>query len=163
MKKAKVYFFIKRDKKNFEGKCGIYCMIVVNGENATIATGKYINPDRWDETNHLHSILKRIDEKNVQDTLKIMQGKIEKIITEFQKDESSMFNANSVKAKLFGKALPKIEGQRTVLDAIDFYNDYFQILVNWRFRANWASNSAEKCTTHSAVNWSPYSAANCAA
>jgi hypothetical protein len=33
----------------------------------------------------------------------------------------------------------------------------------WRFRANWASNSAGKCTTHSAVNWSPYSAANCAA
>jgi hypothetical protein len=35
--------------------------------------------------------------------------------------------------------------------------------INWRFRANWASNSAGKCTTHSAVNWSPYSAANCAA
>ena len=33
----------------------------------------------------------------------------------------------------------------------------------WRIRANWASKSAGKCTTHSAVNWATYSAANCAA
>ena len=35
--------------------------------------------------------------------------------------------------------------------------------MNWRFRANWSSNSAAKWSPLSALNWSTYSAANCAA
>ncbi|MEI6851543.1 MAG: tyrosine-type recombinase/integrase [Bacteroidota bacterium] len=128
MKKMKVIFYLKKEKTNAEGKSAIYGKILVGNTNATFATGKYISPERWEETNHLRNVVKKDEE--IKSYLKFIEDKANAILLDFIKKDAVDVSADMVKSVLFGTSNISKGSQKTVLQAIDFHNAYFSKLVD---------------------------------
>lgn len=60
MKKLKVSFYLKGDKKNQSGVTIIYGKIFIGNDNSTFSTSKTILQERWSKTNRLKNTL-RVD------------------------------------------------------------------------------------------------------
>jgi hypothetical protein len=54
MKKQKVCFYLKGDKKNQNGETAIYGKIYLGNDYSTFSTSKYILKERWSKK-HPHS------------------------------------------------------------------------------------------------------------
>jgi len=130
MKNLKFIFYLKKEKKDSNGNAAIYGKITIDGTNSTFATGKYISSSRWEETNHLRNVLKKDDEKVIQDYLKYIERRVDSIFMDLQKNETQGINAETIKTHLFGKASISKVSKKTILQAIDFHNDYFKKLVD---------------------------------
>jgi len=129
----KVFFYVKKEKTNAEGKSAIYGQITIGETKVTFATGKYITLERWEETNHLRKIVKKDD--SIKSYLKTIENKANNIFLEKIKNQDDDVTANAVKSVLFGIAKPN-GNQKTVLQAIDFHNEYFAKLVTKNEKAN---------------------------
>ena len=66
MKKLKVCFFIKGDKKNKDGETAIYGKIYLGNVYSTFSTSKYILQERWEKTNSLRNALRINNEINLK-------------------------------------------------------------------------------------------------
>lgn len=62
MKKLKVNFYLKGDKKNQDGETAISTEIYLGNLYATFSTSKYILQERWSQTNSLRNAI-RVDTK----------------------------------------------------------------------------------------------------
>jgi site-specific recombinase XerD len=134
MQKMKVIFYLKKSKTNAEGLPAIYGKIIVGETAATFSTGKYIEAKRWEETNHLRNIIKKDDA--IKSYLKAVEDKADTIFLDFTKKDDDEVSAELVKSLMFGSTPISKGSQKTVLQAIDYHNDYFEKLVNTEAKAD---------------------------
>lgn len=62
----KIIFYQKADKVKANGECPIFAKISCDGESFTLATGKYLDSQRWKLTNNLRNVLKIEKEKVIR-------------------------------------------------------------------------------------------------
>ena len=77
MRDLKIFFFIKRGKKNKEGLTAIYGKITYLDSSTTYSTGVAIKPADWDKTKQL-SKAKTKEEEDLQGTLNEQKEKLRK-------------------------------------------------------------------------------------
>lgn len=140
MKKLKVCFFIKGDKKNKDGETAIYGKIYLGSVYSTFSTSKYINPERWIKTKNLRNALRINNEINLQTYLKLLKESIEEKHIELIKVEENknLITPLYLKNYCFNK---KTEKKITLLEIIEKHNKYFRKQVN---KGDRAKGSLEK-------------------
>ncbi|NCO62259.1 MAG: hypothetical protein GW839_01325 [Flavobacteriales bacterium] len=77
MKKLKVKFYVKGDKKNESGETAIYGKIYIGSTKTTFSTSKYMNRDRWEKTNQLRNTLRIDNEISLKEYLNTLKSSIE--------------------------------------------------------------------------------------
>ncbi|MEN2402578.1 Arm DNA-binding domain-containing protein [Flavobacterium sp. MC2016-06] len=77
MKKLKVSFYLKGDKKNQNGETAIYAKIYLGNLYSTFSTSKYILQERWSKTNNLRNVMRVDNEINLKNYLKSLVDGIE--------------------------------------------------------------------------------------
>jgi integrase len=134
MKKLKVCFFIKGDKKNKDGETAIYGKIYLGNVYSTFSTSKYILQERWEKTNSLRNALRINNEINLKTYLNSLSDSIEEKYIELIKVEENknLITPLYLKNFCFNK---KTEKKITLLEIIETHNKYFRKQVNKGDRA----------------------------
>lgn len=134
MKKLKVCFFIKGDKKNKDGETAIYGKIYLGNVYSTFSTSKYILQERWEKTNSLRNALRINNEINLKTYLNSLNDSIEEKYIELIKVEENknLITPLYLKNFCFNK---KTEKKITLLEIIETHNKYFRKQVNKGDRA----------------------------
>ncbi len=140
MKKLKVCFFIKGDKKNKDGETAIYGKIYLGSVYSTFSTSKYITPERWIKTNNLRNALRINNEINLQTYLNSLKESIEKKYNELIKIEENKNLITPLYLKNFCFNT-KTEKKITLLEILEKHNKYFRKQVN---KGDRAKGSLEK-------------------
>jgi integrase len=124
MKKIKVSYYLKGDKKNQNGETAIYGKIYLGNQYSTFSTSKYILKERWEKTNNLRKPL-RIDlEINLHNYLKSLINSIENKYIELLRtyDGNEEINPLLLKNYIFNQTP---EHKITLLEIVKYHNDYF--------------------------------------
>lgn len=134
MKKLKVCFFIKGDKKNKDGETAIYGKIYLGNVYSTFSTSKYILQERFEKTNSLRNALRINNEINLKTYLNSLSDSIEEKYIELIKVEENknLITPLYLKNFCFNK---KTEKKITLLEIIETHNKYFRKQVNKGDRA----------------------------
>jgi integrase len=140
MKKLKVCFFIKGDKKNKDGETAIYGKIYLGSVYSTFSTSKYITQERWIKTNNLRNALRINNEINLQTYLNSLKESIEKKYNELIKIEENKNLITPLYLKNFCFNT-KTEKKITLLEILEKHNKYFRKQVN---KGDRAKGSLEK-------------------
>ena len=77
MKKLKVSFYLKGDKKNQNGETAIYGKIYLGNVYSTFSTSKHILQERWEKTNSLRKPVRMDNEINLKNYLKSLSCKFQ--------------------------------------------------------------------------------------
>ena len=140
MKKLKVCFFIKGDKKNKDGETAIYGKIYLGNVYSTFSTSKYILKERWEKTNSLRNPVRTGNEINLKNYLRNL---IDLIEYEYN-DLIKTYKGNEDITPLYLKNFcfnKKTEKKITLLEIVDNHNKYFRKQVN---KGDRAKGSLEK-------------------
>jgi integrase len=86
MKKLKVCFYLKGDKKNANGETAIYGKIYLGNIYSTFSTSKYILHERWFKTNNLRNTLRIDNEINLKNYLEMLKNNIEAKYIQYSKN-----------------------------------------------------------------------------
>jgi site-specific recombinase XerD len=118
----KVNFYIKTDKAKTSGECPIYVQVKLFHQRATIATGKFIENERWKKTDQLRSLLKIDKEKVLKHSLDLFKLEIEKKYNWLAQNEPG-FDIERLKQEVLGKT-PQHKSV-TVKTVFDTHNQFF--------------------------------------
>ncbi len=127
MKRTKIIFYLKKDKKNADGKSAIYGKITVASTKATFATRKFISVEDWKNSNHLRNVVKK--EENIKIYLKSLENRFDSLLDKLRLDNNNVYDAHYLKALLFSDNPQSKNSEKTVLEVIDFHNNFFRKLV----------------------------------
>lgn len=140
MKKLKVSFYLKGDKKNQLGETAIYGKIFLGKEKTTFSTSKYISQERWSKTNGLKNTLRVDNEINLKNYLKFQVDSIEKNYIKLIKNGTNPDEITPLYLKNY--CFDKItEHKITLLEIVDYHNKYFKKQV---LKGDRAEGSLEK-------------------
>lgn len=140
MKKLKVCFYLKGDKKNQSGETAIYAKIYLGNEYSTFSTSKYILQERWSKTNNLRNAIRVDNEINLKNYLKSLVDSIENKYNELIKINS--YNEEITPLYLKNYCFnEKPEHKITLLEIVDNHNKYFKKQV---IKGDRAKGSLEK-------------------
>lgn len=135
MKKCKVSFYLKGDKKNSQSEVAIYGKIHLGGVLSTFSTGMYINPERWEKTNYLRNPLRIPSEVSLKSYLdSIEQSIYDKYLMLFKARQSENITASELKRFVFVGEIS--EKKITFVAVINDYTDYFKHQVAKNERSN---------------------------
>lgn len=125
MKKLKVSFYLKGDKKNQNGETAIYAKIYLGNLYSTFSTSKYILQERWSKTNNLRNIVRVDNEINLKNYLKSLVDGIENKYNELLRNnpDNTEITPLYLKNYCFNE---KTEHKITLLEIIDKHNEYFK-------------------------------------
>lgn len=140
MKKQKVSFYIKGDKKNQNGETAIYGKIFLGNNYATFSTSKYISAERWNKTNGLRNVLRVDNEINLKNYLKALVDSIEEKYIELTKNYTGEDEITPLHLKNYCFNLNK-ERKITLLEIVENHNEYFKKQVK---KGDRAKGSLEK-------------------
>lgn len=140
MKKQKVSFYVKGDKKNQNGETAIYGKIFLGNKYATFSTSKYISAERWNKTNGLRNVLRVDNEINLKNYLKALVDSIEEKYIELTKTHTGEDEITPLYLKNFCFNLNK-ERKITLLEIVEKHNEYFKKQVK---KGDRAKGSLEK-------------------
>ena len=140
MKKQKVSFYVKGDKKNQNGETAIYGKIFLGNKYATFSTSKYISAERWNKTNGLRNVLRVDNEINLKNYLKALVDSIEEKYIELTKTHTGEDDITPLYLKNFCFNLNK-ERKITLLEIVEKHNEYFKKQVK---KGDRAKGSLEK-------------------
>jgi len=140
MKKLKVSFYLKGDKKNHNGETAIYAKIYLGNLYSTFSTSKYISQERWSKTNSLRSVIRVDNEINLKNYLKSLVDGIEKKYNELIRNnpDNEEITPLYLKNYCFNE---KTEHKITLLEIIEKHNEYFKKQV---IKGDRAKGSLEK-------------------
>jgi len=143
MKKLKVSYYLKGDKKNAQGETAIYGKLFLGKEKTTFSTGKYIPQERWDKTNGLKNTLRVDNEISLKNYLKSLEDSIEKKYVELLKvnNEKEEITPLYLINYCFNK---KLEHKITLLEIVDSHNEYFKKQVKKGDRADGSLDKYER-------------------
>lgn len=140
MKKQKVSFYIKGDKKNQNGETAIYGKIFLGNNYATFSTSKYISAERWNKTNGLRNVLRVDNEINLKNYLKALVDSIEEKYIDLTKTYTGEDEITPLYLKNYCFNLNK-ERKITLLEIVENHNEYFKKQVK---KGDRAKGSLEK-------------------
>jgi hypothetical protein len=135
MKKCKVSFYLKGDKKNSQGDVAVYGKIHLDGALSTFSTGMYINSERWEKTNYLRNPLRIPSEVGLKNYLdSIEQSIYDKYLTLLRTNQSESITASKLKRFVFigEETVKKI----SLVEVINDYTNYFRQQVEKKERSN---------------------------
>lgn len=140
MKKLKVSFYLKGDKKNHNGETAIYAKIYLGNLYSTFSTSKYILQERWSKTNNLRNVVRVDNEINLKNYLKSLVDGIENKYNELMKSNTDDVEITPLYLKnyCFNE---KSEHKITLLEIVTNHNEYFKKQVN---KGDRAKGSLEK-------------------
>lgn len=143
MKKLKVSFYLKGDKKNQNGETAIYGKIYLGNQCSTFSTSKYIQQERWSKTNSLRNALRIDNEINLKNYLKAISDSIDKKYTELIKTSTNAAEITPLYLKniCFNQTQ---EHKITLLEIIKFHNDFFSKQVKKGDRADGSLEKYER-------------------
>lgn len=146
MKKLKVCFYLKGDKKNQNGETAIYAKIYLGKIYSTFSTSKYISQERWSKTNNLRNAVRVDNEINLKNYLKSLVDAIENKYNELIKINSDNEEITPLYLKnyCFNE---KPEHKITLLEIVDNHNKYFKKQVNKGDRAKGSLEKYERMAT----------------
>jgi integrase len=134
MKKIKVNFYLKGDKKNQNGETAIYGKIYLGNQYSTFATSKYIQQERWSKTNSLRNAIRMDNEINLKNYLKALSDSIERKYNELIKNSTDTIEITPLYLKNYCfNQTP--EHKITLLEVVQYHNDYFRKQVKKGERA----------------------------
>ena len=109
-----ILFWLNRSKYNRNGLTPIYCRITVDGRRAELSTGKWIEPDRWNQN---AARVRGINEetKTINNYLDNLRFKINKIFDKLDEGEG-VVSSSEIKNLLLGKKKPRI----SLIETIDY-------------------------------------------
>lgn len=140
MKKLKVSFYLKGDKKNQSGETAIYAKIYLGSLYCTFSTSKYILQERWSKTNNLRNVVRIDNEINLKKYLKSLVDGIESKYNELIRNnpDSEEITPLFLKNYCFNE---KTEHKITLLEIVEKHNEYFKKQVT---KGDRAKGSLEK-------------------
>lgn len=143
MKKVKVSFYLKGDKKNQNGETTIYGKIFVGNDCSTFSTSKTILQERWAKTNGLKNTVRVESEVNLKNYLKSLADGIEEKYVELIKTYSSNEEITSsyLKKYCFDR---NPEHKITLLEIVNYHNAYFKKQVKKGDRADGSLEKYER-------------------
>lgn len=143
MKKLKLGFYLKGDKKNQNGETAIYCKIFLGNDCTTFSTSKYILQERWSKTNNLRNTLRVDNEINLKNYLKSLTDGIEEKYIEIIKTYSGddEITPSLLKKYCFDK---NPEHKITLLEIVEYHNKYFKKQVKKGDRADGSLEKYER-------------------
>lgn len=140
MKKIKVSYYLKGDKKNQNGETAIYGKIYLGNQYSTFATSKYIKQERWSKTNSLRNAIRIDNEINLKSYLKALSDSIEKQYYELLKTSTDAMEITPLFLKNYCfNQTP--EHKITLLEVVQYHNDFFRKQVK---KGDRAAGSLEK-------------------
>jgi integrase len=140
MKKLKVSFYLKGDKKNQSGETAIYGKIYLGNLYSTFSTSKYILQERWSKTNSLRNVVRVDNEINLKNYLKSLVDGIENKYHELMK--SNIDNVEITPLYLKNYCFnEKPEHKISLLEIVANHNEYFKKQVS---KGDRAKGSLEK-------------------
>jgi len=131
MAKFKVTFFIKNKYSKANSEFPIYGKLQLDSQIATFATGKSINPVRWNKTNKLTKASRNKDEALTKEYLLQTKRDLDSIFLEKRKLQSAC-NVTDIKNSFLGKHKSK---ELTVVQLIKLHNTHFQARVHKKERS----------------------------
>jgi hypothetical protein len=134
MKKLKINFYLKGDKKNADGTIAIYAKIYLGNQFSTFSTSKYISKMRWEKTSNLRNPLRIDNEISLKSYLDSLVKSITDKYIELQKDGSITEEITPLYLKKYCFN-PHSEKQLTLLEIVSNHNDYFKKQVTKGDRA----------------------------
>lgn len=140
MKKLKVCFYLKGDKKNQVGETAIYGKIFLGTGKTTFSTTKYISQERWFKTNNLRNVVRSNNEINLKNYLKSLEDSIEKKYIELVRASNGQLEITPLylKNQCFGDN----SGHKiTLIQIVLNHNEYFRKQVK---KGDRAKGSLEK-------------------
>jgi integrase len=143
MKKLKVSFYLKGDKKNQNGETAIYGKIYLGNVYSTFSTSKYIQQERWKKTNNLRNPVRIDNEISLKNYLKSISDSIEEKYIDLLKT----YEGNEDITPLFLKNFcfnEKTEKKITLLEIVENHNQYFKKQVKKGDRANGSLEKYER-------------------
>lgn len=146
MKKLKVCFYLKGDKKNQSGETAIYGKIYLGSLNTTFSTSKYILQERWSKTNYLRNVVRIDNEINLKNYLKSLVDGIENKYNELIRNNPD----NEEITPLFLKNYcfnEKTQHKITLLEIVYNHNKYFKKQVDKGDRAEGSLEKYERMAT----------------
>lgn len=139
MKKLKVSFYLKGDKKNQNGETAIYGKIYLGNKYSTFSTSQYIYQERWEKTNNLRNPLRKDNEISIASYLTTQKESIsDKYIELIKTNNGEEITPLNLKNYCFNRTL---EHKITLLEIIEFHNEYFKKQVK---KGDRAKGSLEK-------------------
>lgn len=140
MKKLKVCFFIKGDKKNKDGETAIYGKIYLGNVYSTFSTSKYILKERWEKTNSLRNPVRTGNEINLKNYLRNLTDLIEYEYNDLIKTHNGNEDITPLflKNHCFNK---RTEKKITLFEILNNHNEYFEKQVK---KGDRAKGSLEK-------------------
>ena len=116
----KVIFYLKIDKAKTNGECPIFARVELPNQRTTIATGKYIEPGRWKETDKLRGLLKIDKEKVIKHSLELFRLNVEKKYNWLSQNEPG-FEIQRLKEEVTGKVDKPKTSVKAVFDAHNLF------------------------------------------
>ncbi|MGZ0014828.1 phage integrase SAM-like domain-containing protein [Yeosuana sp. AK3] len=144
MKKLKVKYYVKGDKKNESGETAIYGKIYIGTTKTTFSTSKYINRDRWEKTNQLRNTLRIDNEISLKEYLNTLKSSIESKYIELIKTRESQEDYITplyLKKYCFDE---NPEKKITILEIMTNHNKYFNKQVQKGDRADGSLEKYER-------------------
>jgi integrase len=134
MKKLKVCFYLKGDKKNQDGETAIYGKIYLGNGYSTFSTAKYIQQERWAKTNSLRNPVRIDFEINLKNYLKNLTDGIEDNYNQLVKTYSGDEEITPLYLKNYCFNQTQ-EHKITLLEIVAYHNEYFKKQVKKDDRA----------------------------
>lgn len=127
----KIIYFLRHSKKKVNGEIPIYVKVELESGSFTLSTGKSVQIEVWEHTHHLRINVKFAKDKVTKEALEILSNKIQTTYLKLEREQIKV-TPEQLKAFLKGKTLNKTA---TILNIINFHNDYFEKLVQVNERA----------------------------
>jgi integrase len=143
MKKLKVNFYLKGDKKNQNGETAIYGKIYLGNQYSTFSTSKYIQQERWSKTNSLRNALRINNEISTKNYLKSLSDSIEQQYNELLKATTDTMGISPLYLKNYCFNQTQ-EHKLTLLEIVQYHNEYFRKQVKKGDRADGSLEKYER-------------------
>jgi site-specific recombinase XerD len=127
MQTAKIIFYLKHEKVNqVTGEEPIYCRITVGGIRSNISINRWIDPQRWNETNKLQTARKNEDKELIlyMESILLRLKQIERDMIE------SKIPITSDKIKdAYNSKSGNIKKSKSLIEVFEWHNSKFKELV----------------------------------
>jgi site-specific recombinase XerD len=120
-------FYLKGERRDKNGKAGLYLRITVDGKRSTISLHRKIDPDKWDS--RLNKLLGKSPEaEEINSLMTNIRHKIN-LIQNRLIDKGDPFSAEDIKALYFGKK----EKPKMLVEIFDAHNKQMEKLIDIEF------------------------------
>jgi site-specific recombinase XerD len=127
MKTFSTLFYIKNERRDKNGKVGLYLRITVDGRRSTISMHRKIDPSKWDSRmNKLKG--KSVEAQELSKFMATINHKINKIHHQLI-EEANPFTAEDVKNKFLGKSIKN----KMLLELFEEHNQQMKNLIGVEF------------------------------